>query len=758
MKFLGHRGVVTNKSEYFENTIQSFKYAIKYSDGIETDACLSSDGEIFLIHEKTKDAKYTIAPYICKKSQKILGDKRLDMLTAKQIDKLRLKNGEKIPKLIDTLKLFTNQPNKIINIELKSYNVEKALVLLLNKAFSNKIIKQQQVIISSFNHKQLADMKDIFPNVRTGALFDKLEAKKSSIYPWLNEDIKYKKPTIENIKEVQNDIDYLVIPYIDITSNLLKKIKNVAPNKKVIAWQSSNDGEADIIEFKKETAQFIEIIEAIILNNPIINNEEIYDIAIIGGGINGCGIARDASARGLKVYLCDKGGIGGETSCSSTKLIHGGLRYLENYDFKLVRKALKEREKLIKIAPNIISEARFILPHQKHLRPKWMIQAGVWLYDALAFPSTFAKSKAVSLKNNIIGKPLKNNITHGFSYSDARVDDHRLVILNALDAQNNGATIMPYTKCSNVKQQKGIWHITANKNTIKAKILINATGPWADSFANMQNINHKKRNLKHIKGSHIIVNKLFEHDSCYIFQDKNKRIVFALPYENNFTLIGTTEELVDNVEKPKCSKAERLYLCEVINCYFKKQISIKDIIWSYAGIRPIIDANSTDNRTASRDYTLDIANNNGAIYLNIWGGKLTTYRTLAEKALKMLTPYNDKLNNNIDWVVNTPLAGGDIPPAKLKQQLKADYPFLNNTIIERYSKSYGTICYKFLGLAKSEKDLGINFSNGLFQAEVDYLVNNEWAKTTDDILWKKTKLGLIFNNKQIAKLTKYLTN
>jgi glycerol-3-phosphate dehydrogenase len=596
-------------------------------------------------------------------------------------------------------------------------------------------------------------MKENLPNVQIGALFGVKGDNIKPIYPWLDNSPVYQECNMNDIAKIVNSVDYLVLPASQITQQLTHDIEFNYPDIHIIIWVSSHDESFILATLKKDIPN--SIIKAIIVNNPN-QSSKIYDIAIIGGGINGCGIARDASGRGLSVYLCDKDGIGNETSSSSTKLIHGGLRYLENYDFKMVQKALQEREKLAKIAPHIISESTFIFPHQKHLRPKWMIQIGVWLYDFLASSSTFAKSKAISLKNTQFGEPLIDNITHGFSYSDCRTSDHRLVILNALDAQNNGATIEPYNKCNKVKVENGIWNISTENGEIKAKTLINATGPWADTFADMQNINYDERSLKHVKGSHIVVPKLFGHEGCYIFQDGNKRIVFALPYEKDFTLIGTTEETVKTADNPTCSENEQEYLCKVINGYFKQNIAPNDIVWSYAGVRPLIDAKSTNNRTASRDYTLDIAEKDNAPYLNIWGGKLTTYRTLAEKALEMLAPYNSQLENNIGWTAKNPLLGGETPPQEVQKQLVNEFPFLDRSIIERYSHTYGTLYKKILTNVNKEEDLGINFSHGLYQVEVDYLIKYEWAKTTNDILWKKTKLGLTFADMGVKALEKYL--
>jgi glycerol-3-phosphate dehydrogenase len=749
MKILGHRGITNGEDTLFENSLPAFAYALRHADGIETDACLSADGEIFLLHEMAKDGQYCVEDYLSKESNAQLAGSRLDMLTASDIKKLTLKNGAPIPTLSETINLFTAKTDKILNIELKSQGVEKALIPLLKKAFDLEKISPKQVILSSFNHEQLAIVKAQLPNVKTGALFVTNEDDGTAIYPWLKDGVRYKSASTENLKAVAKQFDCFVLPYTDNLKEVLTDVHQQFPKIHIIIWVSSKVTNFNLQHFKRYADG---LVEAVIVNDP----NQTYDIAIIGGGINGCGIARDASLRGLKVYLCDKSGIGNETSSYSTKLIHGGLRYLETGDFLMVWKALRERESLYRIAPHIVRPATFILPYQPHLRPKFLIQLGLWIYDALAFPNKFKKSGLFEIAQTPFAQDLEKHITHAFRYTDCRTDDHRLVILNALDAQKHGATVEPYTACTEIKPVDGIWHITAGSNNIKAKTVINATGPWAQNFADMQKINIGHKTLKLIKGSHIVVPKLFEHEHCYIFQHKDNRVIFALPYENDFTLIGTTEETVKNAENPTCSEGERQYLCDVVNQYFKKQITPEEIVWDYAGIRPIIDEKSKNNRTASRDYTLDLAERDGAALLNIWGGKLTTYRTLAQKALAKLAPYHPLLTQHTCITDKALLPGGEKSPREIRKVLEKTHPFIPQDTLKRYSRSYGTLCHQFLTSVSELKGMGQDFGFGLYQVEVDYLLRHEWCQTAEDILWKKTKLGLHFSNAEKNALTTYI--
>jgi len=469
----------------------------------------------------------------------------------------------------------------------------------------------------------------------------------------------------------------------------------------------------------------------------------LYDIAIIGGGINGAGIARDTAGRDLKVFLCDKGDLGGATSSSSTKLIHGGLRYLENYEFRLVREALSERENLLRIAPHIIWPMRFVLPHNNSLRPYWMIRAGLFIYDHLGKHTTLPRSSGINLKNHVVGIPLKGHLQKAFIYSDCWVQDSRLVILNAMDAKSNGASINPRTECiSATKESSDEWTLKFNNHEdIKSKILVNATGPWASSILNRCISNVKNHSLRLVKGSHIVVKKLFDHNYAYLFQNDDKRVVFAIPYENNFTLIGTTDVDFDgNPDEISVSPEEIDYLCSAVNKYFKNHISEDDVVWSYSGVRPLLDGEADDAQKVSRDYSLECE---GGL-LNIFGGKITTYRKLAENAVNIIT------GDNKSWTATKPLPGGE--------EANLNYNWLPEEVSYRYAHSYGALANKIIGSAKSVNDLGEDFGCGLFEAEIRYLIANEWAQTADDILFGRSKLGLHLSKENKDKLSSWLQN
>ena len=485
-----------------------------------------------------------------------------------------------------------------------------------------------------------------------------------------------------------------------------------------------------------------------------------FDIAIIGGGINGCGIARDAASRGAKVFLCEKGDLASATSSSSTKLIHGGLRYLEYYDFRLVHEALKEREILLKNAPHIITPLHFILPHNKNLRPTWMIRIGLFIYDNLGGKKSLPSSGFINFKNSEYGKPLVSEIRTGFEYSDCLVQDSRLVILNAMSAASKGAEISPRTECISAKRKNNAWQIELlnkknnQKRVIEAKILVNASGPWASSILGQQ-IEAKKHSLILSKGSHIVVNKLFDHDSAYIFQNKDKRIVFAIPFEQDFTLIGTTDvEFSGDPDNASISDEETEYLCNSVNNYFKKRISKADIIWSYSGVRPLAGKGKEKTQEVSRDYVLDADGDaNNPLLLNVFGGKITTYRKLAESACEIISGYYSFNTNSC--TENEPLPGGDISN-QLYDELHSSFNWLPENLCQRYANSYGSLANKILKNCSKIEDLGKNFGGGLFEAEIRYLVDEEWAQTAEDILWRRTKLGLHLSENTVAELAQWL--
>ncbi|MFT7144430.1 MAG: glycerol-3-phosphate dehydrogenase [bacterium] len=472
----------------------------------------------------------------------------------------------------------------------------------------------------------------------------------------------------------------------------------------------------------------------------------LYDIAIVGGGINGCGIARDAAGRGLKTYLCDKGDLGGETSCYSSKLIHGGLRYLEFYEFSLVRKALKERDTLMSIAPHLVKEQRFVIPHNTHLRPRWLIRLGLFLYDNLHWSKYLQGSHALSLHDS----PLKDTFKHGFTYSDCVTDDHRLVIANALDAQNNGASINPYTICTRANVIKGYWQLLVKDSHgkgsyIYAKTLVNATGPWVEDFIMKELKFTPNKSLRLVKGSHIVTKKLYNGNQAYTFQDKQGRVVFTVPYQDGYTLIGTTEEEFDgNPSDAEINTQERAYLTSVMNEYFETPLKDEDIIWHFSGVRPLIKEGDATARQASRDYSIELNQSQNLPFVNVWGGKLTTYRVLAEDVLTMLAPY---IGQDKAWSGDTALnTAGTI--TNITHSLMSKYTWLDATIVSRYAQIYGLNSAYILKDCTQMTDLGKHYGAGLYNKEIEYLIDIEWATTAEAILWRRTKCGLKMSKKQ----------
>lgn len=487
------------------------------------------------------------------------------------------------------------------------------------------------------------------------------------------------------------------------------------------------------------------------------------DILIVGGGINGTGIARDAAGRGLSVVLCEQDDLAAHTSSASTKLIHGGLRYLEQYEFRLVAKALAERQVILRLAPHITWPLRFVLPHESHLRPVWMIRLGLLLYDRLG-PShrTLADSHAVNLRRHVSGEPLKRQFSRGFVYSDGWVQDARLVILNAMDAADRGADIRVRTRCVSAHVVDGIWHAqlqdgSGHNHSVRARVLVNACGPWAGRFLGhvLQRENHP--DIRLVKGSHIVVPRMFEHDHAYIFQQPDQRIVFAIPYESRFTLIGTTDvEFDGDPAKVQIEDAEVQYLCEAVNRYFSKQLTPGDVVWSYSGVRPLQADENADASSASRDYRIDLDRSQCAPLLNVFGGKITTYRRLGEEAV-------DRLGEAIGmarpaWTeTGAPLPGGDFADAeRLLRAWSSRWPWLPVSLAQRWLRHYGTRTERLLEGVGDIGGLGTHFGGGLYQAEVDYLVREEWARTGDDILWRRTKLGLQMDADAVQRLREYL--
>ena len=498
-----------------------------------------------------------------------------------------------------------------------------------------------------------------------------------------------------------------------------------------------------------------------------MSGDEPFDIVVVGGGINGAGIARDAAGRGLSVLLCEQNDLACATSSASTKLIHGGLRYLEYFEFRLVREALIEREVLLQAAPHIIRPLRFVLPHEKGLRPAWMVRLGLFLYDSLGGRVRLPKSKGISLREHPAGTPLKEDRRKGFTYADCWVDDARLVVLTARDALEKGAEILVRSECVAARREEGLWSVeicsidSGERRTVKAKALVNATGPWVTRFTEEKLQIDNEEQVRLVKGSHIVVPKLFEHEDPYIFQNPDRRVIFAIPYEQDFTLIGTTD--VDHFGAPgevAISDEEIDYLCTAVNRYFKKPVSRNDVVWTYAGVRPLYDDKAKNASAATRDYVLDLDDDGQgrAPLLSIFGGKITTCRKLAEHALEKLCGamgWDDS-----PWTAGAPLPGGDIPNADFDAFLRAfttAHPWLPQALARRYARSYGTRAEVLLGGAEDLQDLGEDLGDGLYAAEVSYLVDREWARTAEDVLWRRSKLGLHVSEATKGRLANWLS-
>lgn len=468
----------------------------------------------------------------------------------------------------------------------------------------------------------------------------------------------------------------------------------------------------------------------------------LFDLVVIGGGINGTGIARDAAGRNLRVLLCERDDLASGTSSASTKLIHGGLRYLEYKEFRLVKESLKEREVLLNSAPHIIWPMRFILPHIPELRPFWQVRAGLFLYDFMAGRKKLKASKSINLRKNIFGKNLKEKFKNAFIYSDCWVQDSRLVVLNAVDARNKGAEILTRTSCVMTTRKKDSWEVvlrldkTGKTRVVKTTNLVNAAGPWVN-IVQEHSLNQKNFNKASlVKGSHIIIPRILENDTGFIFQNKDRRVIFALPFENKFTLIGTTEEnFSDLPNNAKISENEIKYLLDSVNNYFSKEVGFDEIIWSYSGVRQLMP--SEKNVTAaSRDYKLEI-DNKAAPLMTVYGGKITTYRKLSENAVSLLFP------NSKAWTAKAKLPGGNFKEFnKYLEDFRKKFPFLSKELSFRYARNYGNLAEKFLNDAKSIDMLGEHFGDGVFECELDYLMRFEWAQTLDDIIWRRSKLGL----------------
>jgi glycerol-3-phosphate dehydrogenase len=496
--------------------------------------------------------------------------------------------------------------------------------------------------------------------------------------------------------------------------------------------------------------------------------DRIFDLAIIGGGVNGCGIARDAAGRGNSVFLCEMNDLASGTSSWSTKLVHGGLRYLEYYEFRLVREALIEREILWGIAPHIIRPLRFVLPHHDGLRPAWLLRLGLFLYDHIGGRHLLPPTRSVDLTRDEVGKPLvPHRFTKGFEYSDCFVDDARLVVLTARDAADRGADIRTRSRAVEIRQTDGIWQVTVEntfsgeRSTIRARVLVNAGGPWVEQVLAAGSGVNARAKVRLVQGSHIVVRKLYQHDRAYMFQNSDGRIVFVIPYQDDFTLIGTTDRDYDgDPAKVKASAEEIQYLCDSVSEYLANPVKPADVVWTYAGVRPLYDDGASDAKAATREYVFELDTPGGAPLLSIYGGKITTHRRLAEEALEKLGPYLNGTKAREGWTGKAPLPGGDMDvsavPA-LSAELVRDYPFLTASHANRLAHAYGTRAGKLLGTAKSLGDLGRSFGASLTEAEVRYLMQTEWACTAEDVVWRRSKLGLRLTPSEIAALDDWIS-
>ncbi len=513
-----------------------------------------------------------------------------------------------------------------------------------------------------------------------------------------------------------------------------------------------------------------------------MDHEKIFDLFVIGGGINGCGIARDAAGRGYSVMLAEMGDLASATSSSSTKLFHGGLRYLEYFEFRLVREALIEREILLKSMPHISWPMRFVLPYHstmrfendtptsrllnalmpwlKGQRPAWLIRLGLFMYDHMGGRKILPATRTINLKKAEEGKPLKKHFQKAYEYSDCWVEDSRLVVLNARDAEKRGAKICVRMKVQTAERKQDFWVVslkdmqTGATYEVKAKALVNAGGPWVEDIIQKTVRSNSKDGVRLVRGSHIVTKRLYEHDKCYFFQGADGRIVFTIPYETDFTLIGTTEAEHDDISnQPFCSPEEKKYLLDFVNTYFENQITQDDIVWTYSGVRPLYDDGASSATAATRDYTLKIEAIDDVPLLNVFGGKITTYRRLAESALAKLSIYIGEKGES--WTAQTALPGGDFAVEdfdKIVRILQKDYSFLTDFHAKRLVRAYGLEARLILRDANTLEDLGEYFGATLTAREVAYLMAHEYAQTAEDILWRRSKLGLRLTDSECVKL------
>lgn len=524
-----------------------------------------------------------------------------------------------------------------------------------------------------------------------------------------------------------------------------------------------------------------------LMMNKDSQHNEAYDVFVIGGGINGCGIARDAVGRGYKVAIAEMNDFASATSSSSTKLFHGGLRYLEFFKFRLVREALVEREVLLRAMPHISWPMRFVLPvfpdmrfesetptsklltlimpWMKGRRPRWLIRFGLFLYDHLGGRDILPATSSLDLKTSKEGLPLEQKYERAYEYSDCWVEDSRLTLLNVRDAQIRGAAVYNRTKVTTAIQKNGIWEIVLEDNSGKtsvcySKMIVNAGGPWVeDIIQNVARLNIRE-GVRLVRGSHIVTRKLYEHDKCYFFQGTDGRIMFSIPYEEDYTLIGTTDaehKYLD--EKPKCTDSEADYMIEFVNNYFKENVTRDDIVWSYSGVRPLYDDGVSSATAATRDYVLSVNTSVGAPVLNVFGGKITTYRKLAESALELIDSVLG--TDTKPWTAGACLPGGNFAfdgVKKLQAELGLKLPFLNSFTIRRYIRQYGTEAMEIFSNINSREDLGTEFGHEVYSVEIDWAIANEWVHSAEDFLWRRSKMGLRFSAEQTSTLNAYISS
>ena len=502
------------------------------------------------------------------------------------------------------------------------------------------------------------------------------------------------------------------------------------------------------------------------LGEERVGGDPIHDIFVIGGGINGCGIARDAAGRGFSVYLAEMNDLASGTSSGSTKLIHGGLRYLEFYEFRLVREALREREVIWKNAPHIVWPLRFVLPHARGIRPAWLIRLGLFLYDHIGGRRLLPATRTLDMRSDPAGKPLKPLFRRAFEYSDCWVNDARLVVLNARDAADRGATIRTRAKVTRARREDGLWTVTVEDAasgaaaTVRARLLVNAAGPWIDTVLAETVGQNGAHNVRLVQGSHIVVEKKFDDPRAYFFQNRDGRIIFAIPYENDYTLIGTTDRDYDgDPGRVAITEGEIDYLCAAASEYFVEPVRREDIVWTYAAVRPLYDDGASKAQEATRDYVLMADAPEGAAPLiDVFGGKITTYRRLAEHMLEKIEGFLGPRSGG-PWTADAPLPGGDFAPDGFGREvsaLKAAYPFLEPAHAARLVRLYGTRARAILGSAGSTADLGRCFGADLYEAEIRYLVAQEWATIAEDVLWRRTKRGLRLTRDAAAMLEEYM--